>query len=316
MSRRNQTDPSEQLLQEFAIKYGQSMCYAYSHAGEPKQYEEILEGIKRIENIAQLRRMIGSGVILAFDDDISHCILTAYPRTDERHRAVVMPASRYVRELLVQQLRHAVHLGADEIYSTFLQTPFSMSCAGILLDVVIHKKFIGGGCWPLLPMAKSSHPGPHNQHWKSIPGAIHTMHLSISETGFNIGESERIKPTSEIPHYDFDVAKTTRLDSGYYKPLQSQQVTFDGFLYNAVNKHAVIFQATVSETHDVKQLGINQLVKLGAKELTYILITSPDKLVDLAFPSQITDKIGQRFQITLEELRIKGTDETPLQTSV
>ncbi|KAF8646920.1 hypothetical protein AX16_007012 [Volvariella volvacea WC 439] len=289
--------PSEFSLVEFYRLYGASARDAYMHATDVQAYDKHLMGALQSLNKSTIDTIVNSASALHFYDT-SHYILSLSPGATRGEPSVNF-TSTHVKSLLVGVLQSKIANAAAFLYSVFLYNVYARTAAGSILDMAIHDILRAGGCWPLSDLKKSV--GPSNTFWKSTTPTHTNPVLHISAESFSVG-SDTGTPTSCLPRqlcHTFN-SNVSSLKHGYYQPTSRRQVTFDSFTYDSDTKHAIIFQATIASSHDVKKDSITKLIDLGVEEITYIVVTPPGNTVDLSFPKDVDGLVKVKYQLQLD----------------
>ncbi|KAF8650653.1 hypothetical protein AX16_005133 [Volvariella volvacea WC 439] len=293
--------PSESSLIEFYRLYGASARDAYAYAIQIQAYDKSLMRAMRSLKKSTIDDIVNDASALQFHD-ISHYILSLSPGAT-RDEPSINFTSTHVKDQLIDVLQSKITNAAALLYSVFLQNPYTRTAAGWILDEAIHDIFRAGGCWPLLSLKKSV--GSSNVHWKTPPTPISANYvLRISAEAFSIGPDPRT-PTSCLPdelRHKFH-SGVSPLKHGYYQPAYKTQVSFDSFIYMSDTKHAIVFQATVASSHDVKDKGITKLRKLGVEEITYIVVTPPETTADLFIPKDVDGLVKTKYQLQLGSVK-------------
>ena len=73
------------------------------------------------------------------------------------------------------------------------------------------------------------------------------------------------------------------LETGFYVPQVTNEATFDGFAYDAEQRIATVFQATVGAKHSVKNPGLKWLKDLGVEKVYYVGVTPVGQSLDILF---------------------------------
>lgn len=152
-------------------------------------------------------------------------------------------------------------------------------------------------------MAKSKY------HWKSTPHSDFTSTEQLPHLIFHADQIALITQRGRCPiedtrlpfYFHYHVKRTIALKDGYYQPIEQDQPSFDSFLYSEMDRRAVVFQATVSETHGVKLEGLQWLKNQDGVEDIWFVVVTPLPSVDLILDEGVKKLVSCRFHIQLQE---------------
>lgn len=298
-------------LASFYHRFGPSARSVYVNASSiASYYANIREKLAQLTyNSLDLVVRQASGLNLSHQ--ISHQITLISPGA-ERHEFEVTIATRFLYELLRDALSDRTLETAARLYNMFIRTRYTRSSAGYMLDDGIHNVFCKGGEWKIVRMVKHR-PGPKYTHWKNPNPTTDTAvveYLRVGHLGHPVVISPQPLPKDttyeHLPYHEYLQLSNFSLADGYYRPASGSEETLDAFIYDASNKTATIFQATVSKKHSVKEGGIEWLQGLGVEIFRFVAVTPPDTPMDLPFPNKwrtsVEPLVPEKYILALDSL--------------
>ncbi|KAH8118695.1 hypothetical protein DFH11DRAFT_1723554 [Phellopilus nigrolimitatus] len=277
---------TERQLENFFVKYGPTARFAYASASSPLDYEDELKAeIALLKGLQELKDILHDSVQLNLSHDISHKILLVLPGAFRRQFSITMP-SKHVYDLLRQSQFLQVEQVAAVLYNLFVQTPFTRAAAGYILDEEFQIAFRKGGQWSIKPLTLGK-AGKKNVTWEKPSSEAPPTWLC-----FGFGRKVLQVSNTKLPGDPQPITTTyfvhrqnLELKDGLYCPSSRNQATFDAFVYEAQEKRATVFQATVgSSSHAVKEEGLDWLERLGVETFRFVAVTPPGSDVRLPFP--------------------------------
>ena len=287
---------NERALLEFCEKYGYSARDVYAYADAVDIYEGNVQDYCHNFSYDRAASIISDVQVLHFPDDLRHHVINIIP-TDVGRNFTFDFVSEYVYKCVLESLRKSEANAASKLYRLFL-TNRQTAPAGFMLEPAAHNLLANGGSFDII-MLKGSRIRT-NIHWRTPETLSDEVQTRLHITSSSISVGERIEsPLGEPPIFSF--GKETALERfGLYCPTSKIQATFDYLVYEPEDKHAWIFQVTVSPSHSVKEKGIENLLERNVKKITYIAITSDTPAtIDLPFSPALDRMVTSKYQLVL-----------------
>jgi len=259
---------------------------AYQHADSLQEFQAKVEDTLREMEYSILRKMATDAIRHQIDDDVSQSILRFDP--DTRRRAIVSLPSPFVSDMIVQQVIKGDANKQRDWFSLFTGAFSSRRTAGWILGSAFSRSLLRRGQWPVFELKEEDTQTRY--YWRSIlpipatsPSYIifNSRTQSVDICSAPSDDQPLIMPTQ---FYDTNAILSLTPVMCYYHPIERNQGTFDGFIWTGYTRGlAIVFQATVSESHAVKAKGFNWLLSLpGVKEAWYVAVTPAD--IEINFP--------------------------------
>ena len=286
------------------MKFAPSARTAYGNANAPRKFERKLEVTLDHMEYATLRKIAIDAGAHQMDDDVSHLILRFDP--DPERGAIVSIPSPFILDMIIQRVIKGDAEKLRDWFDLFMRSSFSRGTAGWILDSVFHHSLLRKGQWPVLELKEEK--ARTQFHWRSVsPAPTTSYHMIFNSQAQNISITSTISEDQPLimptQPYDVSVTLNLRSDMCYYQPIQRNQATFDGFIWTGHNAGlAVVFQATVSESHTVKKKGFDWLLGLtGVKEVWYVAVTPADIKVDFLVEQGVVQesRIARHYHIKM-----------------
>ncbi|KAJ7227059.1 hypothetical protein GGX14DRAFT_417985 [Mycena pura] len=159
-----------------------------------------------------------------------------------------------------------------------MDTPGCKAWTADILNEDYHSYLLSGETWSLFKMKKS--PGqPDMRAQKSV--ATHGWKSQTTKCGsslwtsakMSIGTTSSQPPRQRTPYVAFEKDEEPKdlRPHVYYHPKRKNFATFDSFYVDNPG-HALAFQASVAQTHDVSKNGVEWLAARGVTKITYIYV--------------------------------------------
>ncbi|PCH34547.1 hypothetical protein WOLCODRAFT_165651 [Wolfiporia cocos MD-104 SS10] len=308
-----QQKPSEAQLAKFAICFGTSARRAYSCAANPAEYKDRLYGKIETLNRRTLPGLLNHYSARVMDDTISHDILVATPSPRNRKKFDLQIVTGHLWTKVLQQLNRTDAQAADMLYQLFVGDPHTRASAGYLLERAFLVEFPKGGEWPITAMTMSPRSGKTGTHWRSHATKSKPLHkyLRLGYQGRIVAIANDqidtpVKAFDRLDRCEFSLGESLILEERFYIPRSRSQLSFDGFVYEAVPQRATIFQVTVSTQRPISTKGLDWLHDCGAKSLRLFVVTSPldDGVVeDIWVANSHKDKLDEVYHLELSSLK-------------
>jgi hypothetical protein len=252
--------PSSKDIVDFYYKFGPSAGLAYTHAVNTVTFECNLR--RRLGDIHIVLETLLTQASSAFlSDDISHMLFLLSPHEFYLDFQVSIP-TRSISNLLQVHAQKTNEQQLVKLFTIFLRHPYTMSCAGYILDGRIHKLLSNGVRWTVSWMACKSKQGPKNWHLQDSDETSQ-MYIGLDGQGAVINSAALQGDYTNLPVHLYRPSMEIKLCSVYYWPACHSQETFNAFIYNELTQTAFALQVTVSKEHSFKPLGFNYLESLG-----------------------------------------------------
>jgi len=289
---------NEHALLEFCEKYGFSARDAYGNASESGQFEESLRaycGDLTYENAASI---ISNVQAFHFLEKVRHNIICIRP-TEFGLKYTFDFTSEHVYSCVLESLRNSEAGAAAKFYRLFLKNGKTRAPAGYMLEPAAHDIIGNGGSFDIIRLEGSQ--AQSNTHWKTpqiLSDEVQTQ-LHITSSSISVGRG-RESPLGQPPMFEFRNGGGPLDRFGFYCPTSKNQATFDYLIYDPKDKHAWVFQVTVSPSHTVKEKGIKELLDRGVKKISYVAITSDSPAtINLPFPEHLNEIVTCKYQLLL-----------------
>ena len=250
----------------------------------------------------KIQSIIHSGRSLNFDDDVSHHIVLVTPQTNRINHRVELP-SRYLYDKLMRLAKlHALD-AAFLFYQAFKGVKETKALAGYIYEDLIGYQLPLGGQWSVVSMKETLQKKRYIHLWTTGNEEGDTyLRLGLG-TPFEFVifplPSDTFGGLKKIVYaHDSELV----LETGFYVPQVTNEATFDGFAYDAEQRIATVFQATVGAKHSVKTASLNWLKDLGVEKVYYVGVTPVGQSLDLPFNPVLLTFVEKVYQLALEPI--------------
>ena len=241
------------------------------------------------------------------DDDVSQSIIRLDP--DPERGAIVSIPSPFILDTIIQRVIKGDAKKLKDWFDLFMRPSFSKETAGWILYNAFHRSLLRKGQWPVLELKEET--SRTQDYWRSVPRPapttlchmiFHSQTQSVYLTPTISEDQPLIMP---IQPYDIDATLNLKSDAMcYYQPIQRNRATFDGFIWTGHTVGvAVVFHATVNESHTVKKKDFDWLLGLaGIKEVWYVAVTPADVHVHFPVEQEVVQesRIAKRYHIKID----------------
>ncbi|KAJ7476136.1 hypothetical protein FB451DRAFT_268202 [Mycena latifolia] len=257
---------SEQKIEAFYKKFGGSARNVFKDGGDPDAFERAIDTAAARMNAADIERALLSDITTLTVPDHVHMLLSAFPVTDDdRRQYQIRSPSAAMSAKVLKRLNASARLRLYRI-CVGVKTAGCRAWTAHLFDQHCYDFLLMGGTWPLHAIEK---PAGTRQESGSFLRADKEM--SIAATGDQPQQPATVTSITFDKDRELGVGQSLLLGV-YYRPTPKSIATFDGFYLDKPG-HALAFQASLAQEHDVNAEGLDWFVARGITKITYIYVT-------------------------------------------
>ncbi|KAK7462866.1 hypothetical protein VKT23_007445 [Stygiomarasmius scandens] len=284
----------DEKISDFFYKYGPSARMIFKYADKTLAYERDLRGkVNKIGATILCKLVNQTRDFVQEPEGVSQLILGVYPGSD-REEIVVNILTEYIYQLVKNAHGDNWDKEARKMYSLFHRNAETRACAGYVFEDRIHEVLQQGNSWKATKLERSNpRKNAKNAVYNHSPTFFKWLHA-----GRDVDFSDQPPAAAgaltapDVRRYDADHALEVELkQSGYYRPYLPN---FDSYMVNMDKKKVVVFEFTVSGTHDAKVSGLEWLQRhYNDFEVHYVVFTALSDIkvyIPIAFDSFLKTK--------------------------
>ncbi len=299
---------SEILLKTFLDDFIPSAREVFVYAAFRSTYEQLVLG--ELAGITRdgIQKMLQSARALNFDDgpNMSHHVVLITPQKNRTQHRVDIPTRFLYDKMKDLGKLHSLE-AAYMLYQTFKEVKQTTPSAGFIYEDLIRYELPLGGQWPVVSMQMTPKKITYI-HFLTTGTEEAKTYLCLGQncdTPFQfstVPQSSNSQTFNNLKRISYAAKAKLVLETGFYVPLSTTEATFDGFVYDAKNCVATVFQVTVGKKHTVKLAGLKWLTGLGVKKVYYVGVTPIGQGLDLPFDPDCLGFVERVYQLPLEPL--------------
>ncbi|KAJ7503265.1 hypothetical protein B0H11DRAFT_1984751 [Mycena galericulata] len=269
----------EQNIKAFYERFGGSARNVFRRFDDSDAFEAEIDAVAATLSAKDIERVFLSDVTRLNVPD--HMLLSAFPVTDDdRRQFQIRSPSTAMYAKVLKRLHASDNEARLRLYRICVgvKTAGCRAWAADLFDQHFHDFLSIGGTWPLHTIEQSAgtRMGAARRRWTGRTEESGSFlkadkEMSIVTTG------DQPQQPATVSRVTFDEANEPGVGSPlspgvYYRPTRKNFATFDSFYIDNPG-HALAFQASRAQEHDVKEEGLKWLEDRGITKITYIYVT-------------------------------------------
>ncbi|KAJ6611350.1 hypothetical protein B0H10DRAFT_2056776 [Mycena sp. CBHHK59/15] len=272
----------EQKIKAFYERFGGSARNVFGRFDDSDAFEAEIDAVAATLSAEDIERVFLSDVTkLTIPDHVGHMLLSAFPVTDDDRRQfqIRSPSTAMYAKVLKR-----LHASDDKARLRLYRICVGVKTAGCrawavdLFDQHFHDFLSFGGTWPLHAIEQSAgtRTDAARRGWTGRTEESGSFLRADKEMSIVTTRDQPQQPAT-VSRVTFDEAKEPVVGSPlspgvYYRPTRKNFATFDSFYIDNPG-HALAFQASLAQKHDVKEEGLKWLEDRGITKITYIYVT-------------------------------------------